>query len=71
MVAETDTIANPIVELTAAETAEYFDRQVRERLGMTAEEFLRDLDAGRWDDVIDDPEYRDVLYLALFADVAR
>ncbi|MBA3413944.1 MAG: hypothetical protein H0U10_01800 [Chloroflexia bacterium] len=71
MAAEVDHIANQIIELTAEETAEYFDRQARTLLGMSGEEFLRDLDAGRWDDVIDDPDYRDVLYLALFADVGR
>lgn len=71
MVAETDAIANSIIWQTADEAAEDFNRQVRARLGMTGEEFLRDLDAGRWDDVIDDPEHREVLILACIADVVR
>lgn len=71
MVAEPQTADNPIVAMTADEEAADFDRQVRARLGMTGAEFLRDLDAGRWDDVIDDPDHRDVLSLALLADVVR
>ncbi len=62
---------NPVIWLTAEESAAQFERQVQARLGMTAADFLRDLDAGRWDDVIDDPEYREVLILAVTADVVR
>ena len=71
MVADAHAIENEIIWMTADDEAAYFEQQVRSRLGMTGAEFLRDLDAGRWDDVIDDPDYRDVLYLALLADVVR
>ena len=71
MVAETDTFANPVIWMTLKEEREDFERQVRSRLGMSAAEFLRDLDAGRWDGVIDDPDYRDVLILAVLSDAVR
>ena len=38
---------------------------------MSGEEFLRRLDAGEWHDVIDDPEYRDHLYLAMMRSFAE
>jgi hypothetical protein len=71
MVVKTSAIDNPIIWMTAEDEAAYFEQQVRARLDMTGAEFLHDLDAGRWDDVIDDPDYRDVLNLALLADVVR
>ena len=71
MVAEIDTLANQIIWTTRQEELQEIDRLARSRLDLTGEEFLRDLDAGRWDDVIDDPGYEDVLYLALLADVVR
>jgi hypothetical protein len=71
VVAETHGVDNQIIWMTADDEAAYFEQQVQARLGMTGTEFLRDLDAGRWDDVIDDPDYRDVLDLALLADVVR
>jgi hypothetical protein len=71
MAAEPDTVANPIIWQTPEEAYADFAREVQRRQGMTAEAFLRDLDAGRWDAVIDDPEYRDVLILALLADTVR
>jgi hypothetical protein len=71
MVAKTNAIDNQIIWMTADDEAAYFERQVQARLGMTGAEFLRELDAGRWDDVIDDPDYRAVLDLALLAEVVR
>ena len=71
MVAEIDTTAILIVEQIPDEAAAEFARLVHERLGMTSDEFLRDLDAGRWDAAIDDPKHRDALILAVTADVVR
>lgn len=71
MVVKPHAIDNPIIWMTADDEAVYFEQLVQARLGMTGAEFLRELDAGRWDDVIDDPDYRDMLDLALLADVVR
>lgn len=54
-----------IIWLDDDEARAYFDRQARELVGMSGEEFLRRLDAGEWDDVIDDGEHNDHLYLAI------
>jgi hypothetical protein len=62
---------DPVVWTTAAEDAAYFDEQSRKRLHMSGNEFLRRLDAGEWDGVIDDPEHRDVLFLSVVATVVR
>lgn len=71
MATEIATAENPVQWMDAAETRAYFDRQARARLNMTGEEFLQRLDAGAWDAVIDDPDYRDVLVLSVMADVVR
>lgn len=42
----------------------YFDKMARDLVGMSGEEFLRRLDSGEWDEVIDDGEHRDHLFLA-------
>lgn len=49
----------------------YFDAEVRELVGISGEEFLRRLDAGEWDDVIDDAGYEDHLYLASLSPLGR
>jgi hypothetical protein len=63
-----DTFANPITWSTPEEAREEFERQVQSPLGITGEEFLRDLDASRSSDDPDDP---DVLILAVLSDVVR
>jgi len=47
VVAETDAFANPITSSTLEEARAEFERQVQSPLGITGEEFLHDLDAGR------------------------
>lgn len=71
MAAEIETSDIEIVWMTREENLAEIDRMARARLDMGGEEFLRRLDAGEWDEVIDDPEYRDVLYLAMVADSFR
>jgi hypothetical protein len=71
MATEIDVRENPVEWLTAEESRAFFDRQARSRMNMTGEEFLQRLDEGEWDAVIDDPEYRDVLFLSIVADVVR
>jgi len=57
--------------LDVEEERQAFDEQARELLGISGEEFLRRLDAGVYDDVCDDIEHRDVMYLTLLADLVR
>jgi hypothetical protein len=47
VIAETETFANPITWSTPEEARAEFERQVQSPLGITGEEFLHDLDAGR------------------------
>ena len=61
---ETETLP-PIVELSPEESWADFDEATRTRLGLTGEEFLRRLDAGEFNEIIDDPiNHRWVGYLA-------
>lgn len=48
-----------------------FDEQVRALLGISGEEFLRRLDAGLYDDVLDDTGHSDLMYLSLLTDLVR
>jgi hypothetical protein len=57
--------------LEGEEARAYFDREARELVGMSGQEFLRRLDAGEWDDVIDDRGYEDHLYLASLSPLGR
>ena len=56
--------AGDITILQGDEARAYFDAEAHELVGMSGEEFLRRLDSGEWDEVIDEPEYRDHLFLA-------
>lgn len=56
-----------VIELTREEGMAMFDRQARERLGMSGEEFLRKWDAGE----IDDPDRNDVLMLVMMIPFIR
>jgi hypothetical protein len=60
-----------IVWLEGDEARAYFDKEARELVGMSGEEFLRRLDAGEWEEVIDDGEHNDHLYLAMMRSLAR
>jgi hypothetical protein len=47
--------------LSLAEGRQLFDDQVRERLGISGEEFLRRWDAGEYDASFDDPRHHSTL----------
>jgi hypothetical protein len=56
MATQVDSEASPRIEvLTPAEERADFDATARTRLGMSGEEFLRRLDAGEFDAIVDDP----------------
>jgi hypothetical protein len=55
----------PVVELTPEEAWARFDGLARQHLGMSGEEFLRRLDAGEFEEIVDDPaEHPWIGYLA-------
>lgn len=57
--------------VTREEAAAGFARRVAIATGLSVAEFRERLAAGEWDEVIDDPEYREILSLAITADVDR
>jgi hypothetical protein len=60
-----------IIFLEDDEARAYFDQTARELVGMSGEEFLRRLDAGEWEDVIDDGDHNDHLWLAMMRSFAE
>lgn len=60
-----------IVYLTRQQARILFDQDVREKLGISGEEFLRRLDAGEYDDIDDAPDHRDIGYLEMRSHVVR
>ena len=60
---EADEMLPPVVELTPEEGRAFFDEQARTLAGMSGEEFLRRLDAGEFDEILDEPEYGHLMYL--------
>ena len=66
-----ESVADGIIFLEGEEARAYFDQTSRELLGMSGEEFLRRLDSGEWDDVIDDGEHSDHLFLAMMRSFAE
>ena len=62
----------PIVYPTHEETKAHFDAKAQELLGISSDEFLRRLDAGEYDDIIDDPmHHRTVGYLWALSETVR
>ncbi len=57
--------------LTLEEAHAFFDRQARELLEISGEEFIRRWDAGEYDAVADRSGHTDVLYLAMLRPVDR
>ncbi|MBA2518628.1 MAG: hypothetical protein H0V24_03095 [Chloroflexia bacterium] len=55
----------PVRPMTLEEGQAFFDRLARELLGIGGEEFRGRYHAGRYDDILDDPDHRDILYLAM------
>ncbi len=60
-----------IVYLTREQARVHFDMEVRGKLGISGEEFLRRLDAGDYDEIIDDRNHRDIGYLEMLSHVVR
>ncbi len=61
---ETDTETEPtVIEFTLQEAWADFAYKTRLYMGMEPDEFFRRLDAGEYNETIDDPE-NDILYLA-------
>ena len=57
--------------LTDEESRALFDQEARRVMGISGEEFLRRYDAGEFDAVVDDPDHREVLHLAMLIPFAR
>lgn len=55
----------PVVEMTVEESEALFDKEARELLGISADEFRRRLNSGQYEDILDDPDHSDIMYLAL------
>jgi len=55
-----------VVELTAEETWADFSKLAWELLGISGEEFVRRWNAGEYDEIADDGEHSDIMYLAMF-----
>ena len=66
-----ESVRDSIIILEDDEARAYFDATARELLSMSGEEFLRRLDAGEWEEVIDDGEHRDHLFLAMMRSFAE
>ncbi len=56
----------PVIELSPEESWAFFDNKARELLGIGAEEFQRRWNAGDYDEIADDGEHSDIMYLAMF-----
>jgi hypothetical protein len=69
---ETEPTRPPIVELSPEEAWADFDNACRRRLGMSGEEFIRRLDAGDFDEIVDDPiNHPGYSHLAMLSDIVR
>lgn len=60
-----------VLQLSDEEGAAFFEAQVNELLGMSAEEFLLRWNGGEYDEIADDPQHRDILYLAMMGTGGR
>ena len=56
-------------DLSPAETRAFFDKKALSLLGISGDEFRRRWQAGDYDEIADDPEHSDIMYLALLGDV--
>lgn len=60
-----------VVWMSPEETRAWFDEECVRFAGMSGEEFLRRLDAGEFDAIKDSADHPDLMWLVLFASVAR
>ena len=71
MTATTEAALPPVKELTPEEAREYFESETQRLLGISGEEFLRRLDAGEYDAVIDVPGHWRIGHLEMLSSVVR
>ena len=65
--ADTDTeLLPPVIELTVEESWAFSDHKARTLLGISGAEFHRRWNAGEYDEIADDGDHPDIMYLALF-----
>jgi hypothetical protein len=57
--------------LSREEGRALFDRQARELMNMSGEEFLRRYDAGEFDDILDDSDHPHLMHLAMLIPFGR
>ncbi len=68
VVRESDT---EMIRLSVEESFAFFDEKAQRLLGIGATEFLRRWNAGEYDEIADDPDHRNILYLALLGTGGR
>jgi hypothetical protein len=61
----------PIKMLTPEESWAHFDERVRELLAINADTFIERWHAGRYRDILDDPDHSDIMYLTLLGNIGR
>jgi hypothetical protein len=71
MKAATETKPPKSLDLTPEEARDYFESEVQRLLGISGEEFLRRIDAGAYDDVIDKPGHWQIGHLEMLSSVVR
>ena len=65
MASTIDVLDPPVRDLDPRDSQRFFDAKSRELLGITGDEFLRRWAAGDYDDIADDPNHSDIMYLVL------
>jgi hypothetical protein len=68
---QTDVELPPVIWVTPEEGRRMFDEVVRERLGISGEEFIRRWEEGEYDAVLDMPGYLHIGYLSSLIPFAR
>ncbi len=54
--------------MTVEESLAFFDDKARTLLGISREEFHRRWNSGDYDDIADDGDHSDIMYLAILGD---
>jgi len=60
-----------VIWMTPDETRAWFDAECVRFVGMSSDEFVRRLDAGEFDAIMDTAEHPDLMWLVSMASVAR
>lgn len=67
----TEEVLPASIEFTPEEARAFFEAEVQRAMGISGEEFLRRLDAGEYNEIYDDPEYRHIGRLEMLSSVVR